>query len=375
MGGRLAPFDAALIRLHLTGQNLEQGRLGVLILTDKGDFVAVLDSKGNLVQDLDAVDGLGHISDKENVLAHLPVRVEAHPGIAAGRAGNLLHGQLVQELPSGSRLAALGLIGREPGHKLLQFLDLFLISLVLVADQLLDQLRGLIPEIVVAHIHFNLVVIDIDDVGTDGVEEVAVVADHDDGAGEIQKKILQPVDGVNIQVVGGLVHHQNIGIAEQGLGQQDFHLETGIHMGHLRFMELGTHTKALQNPAGVGFGFVAAQFGIFGLEVGGPQTVLVGKVLLFVKGIHLLADLIEVQIAHNHRVHDGVVIVFVLVLLQDGHADVGQNVNLAGGGFQLTGENAQKRGFAGAVGADDAVAVALGKLQIHMGKQRLAAVL
>ena len=239
----------------------------------------------------------------------------------------------------------------------------------------MNQLRGLIPEIVVAHIHFNLVVIDIDDVGTDGVEEVAVVADHDNGAGELQKKILQPVDGVNVQVVGGLVHHQDIGVAEQSLRQQDLHLETGIHMGHLRFVELGTHAKALQNPAGVGFGFVAAQLGILGLEIGGPQAVLIGKVLLFVEGVHLLADLIEVQIAHNHRVHDGVVIVLVLVLLQDGHTDVGQNVDLAGGGFQLTGENAQKRGFTGAVGADDAVAIALGKLQIHMGEQRLAAVL
>ena len=42
------------------------------------------------------------------------------------------------------------------------------------------------------------------------------------------------------------------------------------------------------------------------------------------------------------------------------------------GGFQLAGQDAQEGGFSGAVGADDAIAVAGGKFQIHMGKKILA---
>ena len=34
------------------------------------------------------------------------------------------------------------------------------------------------------------------------------MADHDDGAGEIQQEVLQPVHRVDVQVVGGLVQQQ-----------------------------------------------------------------------------------------------------------------------------------------------------------------------
>ena len=84
-----------------------------------------------------------------------------------------------------------------------------------------------IPEVVVAHVHLDLVVVDVHDVGADGVEEVPVVADHDDGALEVQQKVLQPVDGVDVQVVGGLVQQQDVRVAEQRLGQQHLHLRPG----------------------------------------------------------------------------------------------------------------------------------------------------
>ena len=40
------------------------------------------------------------------------------------------------------------------------------------------------------------------------------------------------------------------------------------------------------------------------------------------------------------------------------------------GGLQLAGKDLQEGGFAGAVGIDDAVAVALGELKVHMGERR-----
>ena len=96
----------------------------------------------------------------------------------------------------------------------MQLLDLLLVALVLVLDEVLHQLRGLIPEVIVAHIHFDFVVVNVHNVGADGVQEVAVMADHDDGAVKVQQEVLQPVDGVDVQVVGGLVHHQDVRIAE-----------------------------------------------------------------------------------------------------------------------------------------------------------------
>ena len=80
-------------------------------------------------------------------------------------------------------------------------------------------------------------------------------------------------------------------------------------------------------------------------------------------------------VAHDDGVQHGELVEHELVLLQDGHTHVGQNVHLTGGGVQLTGEDLQEGGFAGTVGADDAVAVAPQELQIDIGKERGAAVL
>ena len=83
----------------------------------------------------------------------------------------------------------------------------------------------------------------------------------------------------------------------------------------------------------------------------------------------------RMMVAHEHRIHDGVGVILVLILLQHGHPGLGQDGDLTGGGFQLTGEDLQKGGFTRAVGADDTVAVALDELQVHMGEQRGAGVI
>ena len=199
------------------------------------------------------------------------------------------------------------------------------------------------------------------------------MADGDDHAGEVQQEILQPVDGLDVQVVGGLVQHDDVRVAEQGLGQQDLHLLPGVHVGHLLIMQLRADAKALQNPGSVGFRLPAAQLCEFRFQVGGPEAVRIGKVGLFVNGVLFLHHVVEVLIAHDDRVHDGEVVVGVLVLLQHGEALGGVDGDGAVGGFQFPGENAQERGFAGAVGADDAVAVAGQELQVHVLEKPLAA--
>ena len=131
----------------------------------------------------------------------------------------------------------------------------------------------------------------------------------------------------------------------------------------------------MQDTAGVALGLPASQLGVLLLQLAGQHSVLVGHLLLGVERFLFLADLIEAQVAHNDRVHHSIRVVGVLILFQHGHADFGQDRDLAAGGLQLTGEDFQKRGLARAVGANDAVAVALDELQVHVGEQRLAAVL
>ena len=58
------------------------------------------------------------------------------------------------------------------------------------------------------------------------------MAHHDNGALKVQQEVLQPVDGVDVQVVGGLVQQEDVGVPEQGLCQQDLHLQAAVHVLH-----------------------------------------------------------------------------------------------------------------------------------------------
>ncbi len=53
------------------------------------------------------------------------------------------------------------------------------------------------------------------------VEEVAVVGDGDDGAREALQELLEPVDALGVEVVGGLVEQQHVGLGQQHAAQRD----------------------------------------------------------------------------------------------------------------------------------------------------------
>ena len=101
----------------------------------------------------------------------------------------------------------------------MQLPDFVLPLLLLVPKHPLHQLAGFVPEVVVAHVHPHLAKVNVHNMGADGVKKVTVVGDYNEGAGEFQQKILQPGDGADIQVVGGLVQQDDVRVAEEGLGQ------------------------------------------------------------------------------------------------------------------------------------------------------------
>ena len=70
---------------------------------------------------------------------------------------------------------------------------------------------------------------------------------HDDRVLKVDEELLQPGDGVQIQVVGRLVQKQDVRVAEQGLGQKDLYLlrcrsESFIML----IVKLGVDAKAVQ---------------------------------------------------------------------------------------------------------------------------------
>ena len=137
---------------------------------------------------------------------------------------------------------------------------------------------------------------------------------HNDCAGEVQQEIFQPVGGGDVQIVGRLVQQQQVGTAEQSLGQQDFHFQTGVHIGHLGLVQLHAYAQALQDTTGIALGFPAAQLCVLFLQFTGAHTVFVGHFLLGIQRFFFFADVIEALVAHDDGIHHGIGVVFVLIL-------------------------------------------------------------
>ena len=77
--------------------------------------------------------------------------------------------------------------------------------------------------------------VDLDDPAGQFLHQQTVVGDDDDGAAVGGQKVLQPGDGVDIQVIGGLVEHEDIGPRHQRLGQQGAPFHAGGEGGELGF--------------------------------------------------------------------------------------------------------------------------------------------
>ena len=140
----------------------------------------------------------------------------------------------------------------------------------------------------------------------DLVQEIAVVGDQDHAAGEGLQVVLQPGDALGVQVVGGLVQQQHVGLAEQQAGQS-----------HAALLPAG---ELVHRPFGRG----AAQ-GVHGLLDAGVDVPQILRVDLLLKGVHLLHQLVGVVLGHLHG--DGVVAVedLLLAALAD---DVAEHVQL-----------------------------------------------
>jgi hypothetical protein len=113
-------------------------------------------------------------------------------------------------------------------------------------------------------------------VGADAVEEVAVVGDGDEGAFETAEEILEPVDGVEVEVVGGLVEEQRLGFSEESLGEEDADFLAALEPAHFAFVEVVFDVEALEENGGVGFGGVAVLFAYDAFEFCEAHAVVVG---------------------------------------------------------------------------------------------------
>ncbi len=109
------------------------------------------------------------------------------------------------------------------------------------------------------------------------VEEVAVVGDQDEGVGVGGEIAFEPVAGFQVEMIGGLVEKEDVGLGEEQLGEGDAHLPAaGELLGAALPIALG-EAEAGKDGAGLGFDAVAvagAELAFGALETVGYLGVL-----------------------------------------------------------------------------------------------------
>jgi hypothetical protein len=159
------------------------------------------------------------------------------------------------------------------------------------------------------------------DVRRDAVEEPAVVGDHDGAAGEVQQRLLERPQRLDVEVVGRLVEQQHVGAVPQHLRQ--------VHAVAFAARQLADLLLLL----------VAA-------EVEPPD--------IAARGGLVVADLDDVLTAGDLLPHGLRVIELVARLVDAGNLDGGAGANGAGIRLLGAGQHAEQRRLARAIRTDDA---------------------
>ena len=180
-----------------------------------------LDFKIDIFEQELAAEGLAELLHGEHIVPALFPGGEADAHVRPGFRGLFQHVHLLQELlPAlGPADGLLRIVGAQPLYDLLLVPDLPL--LVQIGG------HGGGPQLLLLHGIVGIIpgkdrgpgLVDLDDLGGNPVQEIAVMGDDDDRAPVVHQIGLQPGDGVHVQVVGGLVQDNQVGLLQEELAQ------------------------------------------------------------------------------------------------------------------------------------------------------------
>ena len=344
-----AQLHFALLRREFAQQDLQQGRLARAVGADDAHAIAAHDRRGHVVQQHATVVGLGDVLGLDDLLARRLRRRGLHPHVAGQLAA--LGALAAHRLQCGDA----AFVARAAGLDALSDPDLFLRQQLVEARVLLRLgvqafFAAAQVVVVVTRPTGQLAAVDFEDAGGQRAQEAAVVGDEDDAATKRLQEAFQPGDRLDVEVVGGLVQQQDVGVADQGLRQQHAALHaTGERreVGLLRQLQPCQHLlhAQVQVPA------IARLY----QRLGFTHRLHVAVVECMVVARQQLAQV--AQALGDHVKHGALRILrHFLSHARDHHAVL--HADLAVVRLQLAGHQAHQGGFAHAVAADDADALA-----------------
>jgi hypothetical protein len=202
---------------------------------------------------------------------------------------------------------------------------------------------------------------------------VPVVRDDDQRAAVPLKELLEPVNGLEVEVVRRLVEQQRLRVAKQRLREQDADFLAAGDFAHLLLVQLVGDVEPLQQDRGVTLGGVAVLVADDALELAEPHAIVIGHVgALFVERLPFGQCFPQPGVAHDDRVDDAVLVEGELILAKD--AELVRPRHRALLRRQFAGQQLHEGGLAGAVRPREAVAAALGKGGADVLEENLRAV-
>jgi hypothetical protein len=118
-------------------------------------------------------------------------------------------------------------------------------------------------------------------------------------------------------------------------------------------------SRAQQDFACAALGGIAVHFREQGFQFGDFHAVIFGHVRQRVNAVPFLFDLPQLTVPHDHGIDHRELLETKLVLVQATDPLIGRDRHVAGAGREAAVEDFHKGGFTAAVGADQAVAVAV----------------
>src|ERR1035437_10167002 len=375
-----AEAHAAGIWRGRAGDHLEQGGLSRPVPAHHGPTFAAADGEAEPIVDDARSITLVQISDHGDLVAgaRRHAKFELHHPACLGQLDLI---DLIQGLDAALHLRGFGGVRLEALDEALLLGQHGLLAgerrlLIVLADGALA-----LVEIVVAGVGDDLAGIDLGDFGDDAVHELAVVRGHQQRTGVTLEELLQPDDGLDVEVVGGFVHEQHVGAAEEDAGEGDAHLPAAGERADVAIDLVVLEAEPVQHLARLRLKLVAAEMfvGLLHLAEARDDAVhAAGPIGIFHGAMEALQ--LVVQIADPAAAGDGLIehgtarhLFHVLAEIADGELLGNRDIPLVGD--FLADHHAEEGSLAGAVGSDQSDLFTGVQLKGSVNENQLLAVL
>ncbi len=355
---RFAPFDCASVASEFPSEKVYERALPDSVAPDDSDAVIALELVAEVAEvavrsvveaHVLAIYNLGSQTVGKTGVSAEPL--SAHPGRNSGHIDGFgtvdILGPLLEGVEGVNPVFGFAAAGAGSAPDPFQFPSEYVADLVGLGVPVRDSLVPLFQVVlVVAPVGVNRSPVHLHHGVAHAVEEIAVVGYHQKGAPAALEVGFEVFDGVDVQVVGGLVHYEKVRLGGKHLAEGHPLDPASGEFAHLlsEIPETEVREKTLDPQ------FILHQ--VLSVKAGG-----------------------EFRAGSHHLVQYALFGVEGIFLLQKGYADVLKEHNLSAGvAFVLSRKNPHQRGLPGAVRSDKSNLIAFIYIEGDMLKKHLGPV-